>query len=329
MALRQASGAVLRASRANGTYDGYITALGHWFAYCLDAGIPLAPACDGHDDDRLLGFALYLTLGTALTGDTVATYCASVSQYFAVHLNTPMRTKESFQLAAVIRAAKRTKLSNVPTRHALTVDELFAMLDVQRVRSSGDDVDGLRDYAMLLTAYFGLARVGEYTSHTGITRGAVQFVDAADDRPEHVILSLYGSKTDPFSKGQRIVIGATSARHCPVTALRKFFAATDYMADSEPLFSTRPRVVVSSRHVNNLIKSLGAAVGVPTRGLSSHSMRHGFATELLTATGSARDIVLEAGRWSPNSVAASAYFHAAGRRLCGLAQMVAQRARAL
>jgi site-specific recombinase XerC len=319
---------VLRASRADGTFDGYMTALGHWFSYCFDAGIPLGPECDGLDDDRLLGFALYLTLGTTLTGDTVATYCASVNQYFAVHLNTPMRSKESHQLAAVIRAAKRTKLSNVPTRHALTVDELFAMLDVQRVRSVDGDVNGLRDYAMLLTAYFGLARVGEYTSHTGITRDAVQFVAAVDDRPEHVVITLRSSKTDPFSKGQRIVIGATSARHCPVAALHEYLDATGHMGASEPLFSTRPRVVVSARYVNNLIKSLGAAVGVPTRGLSSHSMRHGFATELLTATGSARDIVLEAGRWSPNSVAASVYFHAAGRRLCGLAKMVAQRARA-
>jgi hypothetical protein len=218
VALRQASGAVLRASRADGTFDGYMTALGHWFSYCFDAGIPLGPECDGLDDDRLLGFALYLTLGTTLTGDTVATYCASVNQYFAVHLNTPMRSKESHQLAAVIRAAKRTKLSNVPTRHALTVDELFAMLDVQRVRSVDGDVNGLRDYAMLLTAYFGLARVGEYTSHTGITRDAVQFVAAVDDRPEHVVITLRGSKTDPFSKGQRIVIGASPRTPC-ATAL--------------------------------------------------------------------------------------------------------------
>ena len=214
---------------------------------------------------------------------------------------------------------QRVRQSKVPQRVAVSVQQLFRMLDYHVV-AFGGSVTALRDRALITCCYFGLFRSSEIIGVHACARGDVRFV--VEDGIERVEMPLRRSKADPFGKGSLAVVGASGGRHCGVRYLHAYLDATAHLPATSALFANAARNSPSSTYFNRLLKTLGGAVGMTVRGLSAHSLRHGMATALIVANGSCRDLVLLAGRWSPRSTAADVYFHARGLRLARTAVLV-------
>ncbi|KAG9220331.1 hypothetical protein CCMSSC00406_0006596 [Pleurotus cornucopiae] len=115
--------------------------------------------------------------------------------------------------------------------------------------------------------------------------------------PDHVILTLPASKTDPFRKGVTIYIAAApnSPSTCPVSALLHLFTIDPRPLNS-PLFITsdlspltRPRFITRLR-----LALLDA--GLQPQGYSGHSFRRGTASAA-AAAGFLDHEIQQLGRW--------------------------------
>jgi hypothetical protein len=79
-------------------------------------------------------------------------------------------------------------------------------------------------WAAFCTGFFGFLRAGEFTcpSREAFAEHMLSPRDVAVDShtaPTHLTIHLKQSKTDPFSMGTTLHVGATGDTLCPVTAL--------------------------------------------------------------------------------------------------------------
>ena len=78
-------------------------------------------------------------------------------------------------------------------------------------------------WAAMTLAFFGFLRIGELTcdSHFNSERRLTlsDLVFMPKSSPKYMLVRLKVSKTDPFRKGQTIVIGRANSNLCPISAM--------------------------------------------------------------------------------------------------------------
>ena len=115
--------------------------------------------------------------------------------------------------------------------------------------------------------------------------------------PDHIILTLPASKTDPFRKGVTIYIASApnSPSTCPVSALLHLFTINPQPLNS-PLFITSDQSPLTrSRFIARLRLALLDA-GFQPNGYSGHSFRRGAASAA-AAAGFLDHEIQQLGRW--------------------------------
>lgn len=153
-------------------------------------------------------------------------------------------------------------------------------------------------------AYAGFLRCGEFTidkpnsfdPNIHVTRSSIRFMPSTIN-PDHVILTLPASKTDPFRKGVTIYISSApnSPSTCPVSALLHLFTVDPRPLNS-PLFITSDHnPLTRSRFIARLHKALLDA-GLQPHGYSGHSFRRGAASAA-AAAGFLDHEIQQLGRW--------------------------------
>jgi site-specific recombinase XerD len=151
-----------------------------------------------------------------------------------------------------------------------------------------DDLSGKRDRALLLVGFVGAFRRSELAS--------MQRPHVAP-HPRGLVITIPKSKTDPYGKGQLVVLPHSSrAEHCPVASLHAWLEAAGISEDLDegseherrPAFVFRPvhrnGTTVATRGmsvaaINNAVQRACLRSGVKDAGsYSAHSLRAGFAT---------------------------------------------------
>ncbi len=152
-----------------------------------------------------------------------------------------------------------------------------------------DDLSGMRDRALLLVGFVGAFRRSELAA---LERPHVA------PHPRGLVISIPRSKTDPYGKGQLVVLPHSSRpERCPVASLLAWLDAAQipdapqHPEDQEtrsPVFVFRPVhrncATVAARGmsvaaINNAVqRACARALGPEGRAYSAHSLRAGFAT---------------------------------------------------
>ena len=138
-----------------------------------------------------------------------------------------------------------------------------------------------------------ILHVGDYQSTGGDEPGCGQ-----------IILNVHNHKGDKFGERDAHVPVACNRDctgendpFCPVHALRRYMEWRNLMfSDSGPLFVQENGMPLLQRHVNNLVKTWIAEIGLNPDDYSSHCLRSGRATDLGRAGVLTRDIK-KWGRW--------------------------------
>jgi site-specific recombinase XerD len=177
---------------------------------------------------------------------------------------------------AVVRGIKR-RLGTRPVKKAPLTDNLVA----KAIRKTpSQTLIGLRDQALLLTAFAGALRRSEVV---GLD------VEHIDRRPEGIILLISRSKGDQEGQGQTVTIpNGTKLR--PVEALNAWLKAAGIT--SGPVFrgvAKGGRVLpgrLCDRQVARIVKIAAKRIGLDPDLFAGHSTRSGFAT-----TAGRRDLV--------------------------------------
>ena len=142
--------------------------------------------------------------------------------------------------------------------------------------------------------FFCLLRCSEYTTPTTrsfLVHSCLMFSDISfSPRNQYVIIHLKSSKTDPFRKGCKLLIGATSNFLCPVITLRTFVNSRG--STHGPLYTFSIGTFLTRGRITDLLKRCFST----TCGLSTHSFKIGGATAL-AAAGVSDSTIQIMGRW--------------------------------
>ena len=117
----------------------------------------------------------------------------------------------SYSMFFLLSTARGQPRCNRPPHLAITVEILQRLLQVWSI--------SLAHYEVVM---LGPACTGEFTVVPGKNQALVAPMGIQVDSrhsPTYVVITLHGSKTDPFGVGCTLYIGHTDSRICPVTAL--------------------------------------------------------------------------------------------------------------
>jgi hypothetical protein len=159
-----------------------------------------------------------------------------------------------------------------------------------------DTFNKLMFWAASTLAFFALLRVSELVSpaprapHQGLRRGHVQV------HASKLVVNISASKTDPFRRGQSVLVGSISSSLCPVLAISRYLA--HYKAPYHaPLFCFSDGKPLTARKFNIVLHKLLGDLGTDKVKYTSHSFRRGFAT-CFSKTGLPEHQLQLAGRWN-------------------------------
>ena len=240
---------------------------------------------------------------------TVRTYISAIK---SVLLENDIELNEDrFLLNSPIRACKITD-DSIQTRIPIEKD-LLHLLIASVKRTFGDQSYLSKLYsAMLLTAYFGLFRIGEITAspytitardvHIGINKNKLLFVlrssktHGKGTKPQLIKISSVIPTHQPESYGD--------LRICPFIHLKRYIAARGSRTSSashEQFFIFRDNTLVHAHHLRKVLKNAITANGLDAKFYDCHCLRLGRAVDLLKL-GISVETIKKLGRWRLNAV---------------------------
>ena len=150
-------------------------------------------------------------------------------------------------------------------------------------------------------AFFGFLRIGELTcdSHFNpkhhLTISDLVFMPKSS--PKYMLVRLKVSKTDPFRKGQTIVIGRANSNLCPISAMLAYLESRPPIPNSRPLFIFQFGSFLTRGRFTSETRLLLSKGGLNSSEFAGHSFRIGAATTAASAN-LPPWLIKVLGRWS-------------------------------
>ena len=169
-----------------------------------------------------------------------------------------------------LRGIKRMKGTIQHGKAPILFDDIKEMLTYLE----GDEIQQVRDKAILLVGFYGALRRSELA---GIDVEDLKFTRLG------LLITLRKSKTDQFDQGQMIAIPMVKDKeYCAVTALQKWLDISGITTG--PVFRglTKGHHVrktrISDKSIALIVKHYAGLMGMNPDDYGAHSLRHGFAT---------------------------------------------------
>ncbi len=296
---------LLASGLAHGTHRTYATGQRNYLAFCRQYGITSPVPATG---DTLCLWLAYLS--TTLKFNTVRSYLQSVCTMHKEN-GFPDPSVNDPRVLRLYGGIKRDQGIRV-TRQALAITT--DMLTTIQSLLSVDQAQHRLMWAVMVTAVYGLFRIGELVSNSArvtsgtLLNGAVSFISTGDTTHlgpwsaadyhmllgcSHFIVHLSHSKTDPFRAGVEVVVAGTVA----VNAMASYlcFRTDEEGSLTAPLFTTGSTVApLTRRSVIRFTKSHLHRAGITVAG--AISFRRGGATSM-AAAGISDALIKRMGRW--------------------------------
>ena len=166
--------------------------------------------------------------------------------------------------------------------------------------------DSLMVWAAMTLGFFGFLRIGELTcnSHFNPERD-LSFSDLVfmpKSSPRYMLVQLKVSKTDPFRKGQTIVIGKANSHLCPLSAMLAYLESRTLFPTTGPLFTFQSASFRTRGRLTNQTRLLLSKGGLNSGEFAGHSFRIGAATTAASAN-LPLWLIKVLGRWSSDCFA--------------------------
>ncbi|MGY1780046.1 site-specific integrase [Geodermatophilus sp. SYSU D01036] len=285
-----AVGTYLAASLAESTRTAYARDLAAWADWCRSRSLPSALPADP------LAVAAWLA-AMADAGHSpryVARRLSALNDASRTAGHPPPGDSEGVRrtLSGIRRTAAR---AGVRPRRARALDTATVRALVEDLP---DTLAGVRDRALVLVGYALGLRASDLVG--------LRIEDLGPAGHGGLDVLLRYSKTDQEGAGETLALApGVRAATCPVRAVRAWQAAlAEQGVTSGPLFRSvgkgrTPRLgagALTTRSVDLVLERAAERAGVPTEGLSPHSLRRGFATTAY-ARGVPEKEISRTGRW--------------------------------
>ena len=215
-------------------------------------------------------------------------------QFFSLQHGWEISISSMRRLYYVCRGIRRTENPTRRVRNPITPGHLWKML-VFISRSNDSIYNKALWKCLVLTAFFGLLRVSEYTSASTWSFDPLRTLCVSDINilGPSVKINIKASKTDPFRVGSGISLWEGRPPFCPVNAISSFYFFRTTRSPG-PFFMLESGEFVTSRHVTTFLDTSLRNVTIRT-----HSFRIGGASAA-SAAGIPDSVIQIMGRWRSN-----------------------------
>ena len=191
---------------------------------------------------------------------------------------------------------------------------MLRLFKAELKESSLENSDKLLIWAVSLLAFMGGFRIHELLSKQ-VTKFDPSVTLLASDvslRPvnlgntsvETIQVLIKSAKTDKKGQGTLVDVYATNSDICPVKALKKWQAFSNFSTQNMPAFRLASGKCLTGTYFNKILKTcLGKHVDSETSFVSSHSFRSGIAT-VMGQLGFGDEELKALGRWSSSAYTA-------------------------
>ena len=234
-------------------------------------------------------------------------------------------------LKKVLEVAGRVSAKPVSTpKKALTVDEL-RRIGARVLAESQEENRALmtRDWALMLTMYYGLLRRSEVVA---VRAEDVSFRQLSwREKKEVMVVKINKSKTDNSNQkkgiapGRKVeIIENEDKRICAVYWFKQYMPLRmkESSGKDDVVFSKMDEEGAMSKETpNHIVKRMVELIGLDPVAYGSHSMRRGGSTDAIRAGADPEDVRVQAG-WAQGSATINRYVERSGtgaaRALAGL-----------
>ena len=277
---------------APATKSAYSTQLRTFLRFCKDYALSPLPASPA----TICRFAAFL--GRSRAPSSVRQYL-NVIRWLHHEFSLPNPLPSTPHLQDVLLGMKRIRGSSPHFKLPLTPAHLLA---IRRLLNLSTPQDALF-FAVICTCFFGLLRIGNVL-HTH-SPGVPKTVTLADLQflPAGASLRISASKTIQFHDRLHTAVLPLFPNHplCPVTALRHFLSLAGPKPHSSPLFCLAGPSPLDAASFRRRLSSLLSTLRLSPAEFSTHSLRRGGATWLLSA-GVPLHLIKILGDWKSDCV---------------------------
>ena len=205
-----------------------------------------------------------------------------------------------YRLQKVLTGIKRSQKPPKLNRYPITIQILDSIYNYFQPPQSFN-VDHIMLWAAFTLAFFGFLRASEFTCNSSSFDPTVHlcliitFIPNIES-PNHMLVSIKQSKTDPFRKGCTLTIARSTTSICSVMAMRDYLLQCKPAATG-PLFTFANGKWLSRASLTKELRSALQSCGLTADHYFTHSFRIGAATTA-AAAGVPSWLIKVLGRWS-------------------------------
>ena len=255
-------------------------------------------------EDKIVEFVAYCFEQLKLKFTTIKLYLCGIRYGYMIHgVASPFDNMPLQRLHAALMGIKRLQGLHRSPKMPITTDILFKLC---QCLDSGyfDNFTNILMKTVLLLAFFGFLRCGEFAVSTTFQHDVNMTFDDVRIFDDHLTIHLKQSKTDPFRKGITLMIFKTGSSLCPYQAVVKYISLRNSSLPSlirhtDPFFVTSYGKPLSRAFFVGNLKLLISSIGLDSSKFAGHSVRRGSAS--VCALHRIEDHVIQKlGRWSSN-----------------------------
>ena len=239
-------------------------------------------------------------LAKTISYNTIKLYLFAVQDLHR-QLNFPVKLQKMYRLQKVLTGIKRSQTPSKLDRYPITIQILNSIFSCFQP-SLSCNVDHIMLWAAFTLAFFGFLRSSEFTCNGGTFDPTVHLCSSDItflpniESPNHMLVTIKQSKTDPFRKGCTLTIARSTDSVCSVMAMRDYLLQCKPAATG-PLFTFSNGKWLSRVSLTKELRSTLQHCGLPAEHYYTHSFRIGAATTA-AAAGVPSWLIKVLGRWS-------------------------------
>ena len=264
--------------------SSYSSALNSYITFCNAHNFPVEPT-----SDTLSFYTVYMS--HFIKPKSVDSYLSGICNQLEPFFPNVRSIRRHHIVSRTLQGCKKLRGSPTSRKRPLTRTELAQL---QPVYTASPHLDDLLFFAMLLTGFHGLLRLGEMAwpdkkdlqdYRKVVMRSSIQVRESSFE------FFLPGHKGDRFFEGNRVILQATNTPDDPLHPFCAYLAARDRAHPWRPELWLRSNGSIPTRSwFMRRLHTHFSDVG-------GHSMRAGGATALAEA-GIPPDLIQAIGRWS-------------------------------
>lgn len=261
-------------------------------------------------EQLLIKFSTYCHQSLNLKYSTIKLYlCGIRFHYLSTTSSNPFDYvyygSNLLRLQLLLKGIKRADSKPQRIRHPITSSILIKICERLHKRIFHNFLDLMME-TVCTVAFFGFLRCSEFTCKTTFDPSCNLCIGDLRPMPDHIILNLQQSKTDPFRQGVKIKLFCTGATVCPKCILDKYLTVRTCASNfrntgrTDPLFVLQTGLPLNRKTFLQLFQDTLSAAGIQQEHYTGHSFRIGAATS--AAASKIEDHLIKTmGRWTSDS----------------------------